>query len=501
MNNAVLYGRVFRVAIFFAVFALATPLCDAAPLIKETPDAAGAAQWLKNLAPIRSPDTVMDTMNAFDIHKTLDEPDWDAIHNAGMPGFYADPVLKNAILKKLKAELQQRSQIMGIAGAFFNRNVVGEGFWEMIEPEPGNIHYEITDEILFAANASGTQSLMLITPLASWDQLNGGYFFDQPFSDPRGNLFMLNSSLKALGPVVDLQAYRAFLSGMKKHTGQMYFEIGNEVDGGSWGTYKDTAGAYKYLELLRHSRQALGPNAIIVNAGAIGFKGFPPTDMDRFWRTFFAYGGADLIDALNLHYGNEIDTTAADSSELGSLLEYFNRLMKDFHVTKPIWLTEVPFGDASLSERQVAGLTLRRFAYAAFRGTRKFFIEFCEDRLPAGPPQGLNGLARSAMMFRDLNGAYVAQLMFYSQRLINYKLSGFTSCEELKSDEQYRFTVNGRSVYVLRGTGMVPTELLGQKVRITDISGHEDFPRLPPGPVPVSVIAVGSEIPVFVELD
>ncbi len=475
-------------------------LC-AAPFGNETPDAAGVALWVKNLPPINSPDTVLDTLNAFDIHKALDLGDWEAVHNAGMPGFYNDPALSGAVIAKLKKELLLRAQIMATARGWFNRNVIGEAFWDMVEPVKGSYHIQITDEILFAAQFSGAKPLVLVTPLSSWDQMDGKYKSDPPFSDPLGNLFMLSPAVKGLGPVVDLNAYGDFLSKLKQRTGPAYFEIGNEVDGGPGATYRGEAGAKKYIKLLAVSKTALGTGSTILNAGALGFSGKPPSDMDGFWQTFFSQGGVKSIDVLNLHYLMELDKTAADSSGLGSMLNYFNELMNASGDVRPIWITEIPFGDAALSERQTAGVTLRRFAYAAARGVRKFFIEFAEDRLPGGGPlQGLSGLARSAMMHRELNGDYVARLMFYSHRLINHKLSGFTDCMELAADEQYRFIVKGKSVYVLRGDRPIPAELRGKHVRITDIAGFEEFPILPTDPVPVSLIARGNEIPVFVEL-
>ena len=35
------------------------------------------------------------------------------------------------------------------------------------------------------------------------------------------------------------------------------------------------------------------------------------------------------------------------------------------------------------------------------------------------------------------------RLIFYTQKLMNYKLTAFTECEEIVKGEQYRFTVGG----------------------------------------------------------
>jgi hypothetical protein len=454
------------------------------PLFLETPTASLAAPWLKALDLAPSPAAVVHAMNPYHIQRILSDTTRNEIHAAGMAGFYTSPQLKESTLETLQLAYQTRSKIMRLGGIYLSRNLTGEGFWEIVEPQPEIFHYEITDAILNAAASGAGGSLMVIQPYASWDQLAAGYppktENDSLFAG--GDFFVLKQNTGP-GPAFDLPAYESFLTHLDQHTGQKVFEIANEMDGGSGASYPNSEGALAYIELLRSSRKGLGPDATIVNGGSIGFLDVQANK--DFWITFFSHGGGALIDALNVHYPGEWNQAFQDSSELGEFLDFFNGVMAANSVVKDIWITEFVIGDPSFDEQQVAEWYLKRFCFAAVRGTKKIFIEFSDFR----GSHGLAPLGRSAMFYTE-GETFTAQLMFYTQKLINLKLSSFAHCTELVRDEQYEFTVDGHPVYVVWGVGSPPTALAGHVVKVTDVFGNETITSTP----------VLTSRPVFVEI-
>lgn len=454
------------------------------PLFLETPTASLAAPWLKALALAPSPRAVVHAMNPYHIQRILSDTTRNEIHAAGMAGFYATPPLEGNTLETLRLAYQTRSGIMRSGGIYFSRDLTGEGFWDIVEPQPGVFHYEITDAILNAAGGAAGGSLMVIQPYASWDQLAADYA-PKPENDSMflgGDFFVLKQNTGP-GPAFNLPAYENFLSHLKEHTGQGFFEIANEMDGGNGASYPNSAGALAYIELLKSSRRGLGPDATIVNGGSIGFLDVQANK--DFWITFFSNGGGALIDVLNVHYPGEWNQAFQDSSELGEFLDFFHGVMAANSVVKDIWITEFVIGDSSFDEQQVAEWYLKRFSFAAARGTRKIFVEFADFH----GSKGLAPLARSAMFYTE-GQTFTAQLMFYTQKLINLKLSSFTACSELARDEQYEFAVNGHPVYVLWGAGSPPAALAGHVVKVTDVFGNETVTSTP----------VLTSSPVFVEI-
>jgi hypothetical protein len=454
------------------------------PLFIETPTAAQAAAWLRNLRFTPSAAAVVHVMNPYHVQRLLSDSQRSEIHSVGMAGFYANGELKDSTLATLAAQYMIRSALMHAGCLYFSRDLTGPGFWEIVEPERGEFHYEITDLILDAPRRSGGAELMVVQPYASWDQAAAGYASAPENEDmfTSGDYFVLKENTGP-GPAFDLEAYEDFLTHLMAHTAQSVWEIGNEVDGGNGGTYSGAAGAAEYVELLQRSRTALGSDVTIVNAGSIGFVTF--SEVAAFWPAFFSAGGGALIDALNLHYPGEWYQAASDSSELEELLDFFNGLLAANALAKEIWLTEFVVGDPSLSEQQVAEWYLKRFSFAAARGARKFFVELADSK----GKDGLAPLGVSAMFYLE-DGAFHAQLMFYTQKLINMKLTGFTGCAELVKDRQYEFAVNGKPVWVLWGAGALPPTLAGRTVKVTDVFGNET----------VTVSPTLTDRPVFVEL-
>ena len=60
---------------------------------------------------------------------------------------------------------------------------------------------------------------------------------------------------------------------------------------------------------------------------------------------------------------------------------------------------------------------------------------------------------------------------YYGLKTLIEKLDKFTSAEKL-AEGHYRFTVGGKTVYVLWGSGEIPEEIRGE-VLVIDIYGEE----------------------------
>ena len=138
---------------------------------------------------------------------------------------------------------------------------------------------------------------------------------------------------------------------------------------------------------------------------------------------------------------------------------------------KPIWITEIgtfagTWRGITQSEEYQAEWYLKYFAFGAARGVKKIFIDF--------PGDIIMGIGMSGMTYTTMGDPTpTARLIFYTQKLMNHKLTAFTGCEELVKGEQYRFTVGGKSVYVLWGTHSLPSDLNGKTLKGTDVYGNE----------------------------
>ena len=448
-------------------------------LYLESETAAQAASWLKELKLSPSDNGVVGTMLPYHLLSYLKMEQKTAIHQSGMDNFYDNQSLENAAIANLENGYALTTEILENSGLYFSRDHTDIGFWEIVEPTPGEYHYDIPDLIISSAQTDNIRNLITLLPFALWDQENAGY---PPNSQNNqlylGDYFPLSKNTGP-GPAYNLTAYENFLSRLKDRYdgngandlaglkfGLNYFEINNEPEG-SGGGYKNKAN--DYITLLQKSREALGSNAIIMNGGALEWITQP--EISTFWNTFFENGGNNYIDIFNMHYNDERNypTTTFDNFE--TVLDYWDNLMTAHGGRKPIWITEFGTfagtqGGRTQSEDDQAEWYLEHFCFGAARGVKKIFIDFSGDNV--------SGIGQSAMTYTAIgNPTPTARLIFYTQKLMNYKLAAFTDCEEIVKSEQYRFTVGGKSVCVLWGTHPLPMGLSGRTLKVTDVYGNE----------------------------
>jgi hypothetical protein len=486
-------------AVSVRVFFFAGGTAFSAPVVfKDSATAAQASFWLRKQLNFKSsPDEVVSALFPYNILRILNQQTKVTIHDNGMISFYSDPVLVNDVLNnQLKPVLADHAGLMKAGCLYYGRSFSMEGSWEVIEPEKGKFHFEIPQVILNSAAAGGGEDLMVIVPFSSWDQGVPGFGTDTTIPTFAGGA----SPKPPLGPVKNPVDFADFCKNVKlMFPNQKIFEIANEME------FPDQAPYYKkgteYAALVNTSRNNLPAGSKILNGGAIGILA---PEANQFWVDFFDAGGGNDIDVLNIHYPNEVNYGEPEKSQrdptfkgLESLLDFFNDLMENeiqkgnLAGMKPIWITEfcVGIGHPQITEREVAEWYVKKFSFAAARNVKKVFVEF-GGKIPGTPP----------LFFETAPFTYEVTLSFYTQKLMNHKLTGFTECTELARAEQYRFRVGAKNVYVFWGDKLAPSELQAKKVKITDIFGNETITVIPANTAVNKLPGGNPDRPVFIEL-
>lgn len=264
-----------------------------------------------------------------------------------------------------KKEATHLSKVAGAENAYWMR---GHPFiWNDIEKEKGEFDWTITDERLiglkdkenyFGVNQGEEYHLAMIWPYANWDQ-------DACHQDPKylatGHLKESKEDLK-IGAPCDIEAYSNFLKKVvERYDGDgiddmpglktpiNYWEIMNEpeMQGGSIGGAGEDLKFFvgtpeEYLEILKASYETIkkaDPEAKVAHAG---MAGVPSMDkkFQNFWNPVFEAGGGNYSDIANIH-AISVDNRKED---LG-VIEFKKYLEKYGIKDKPIWFTEVQFGE------------------------------------------------------------------------------------------------------------------------------------------------------------
>ena len=265
-----------------------------------------------------------------------------------------------------------------------------------------------------------------------------------------------------------------------------YWEVGNEeeaMDGG----FKDAP--EKYVELIQASHEvikAASQDFKVVLGGAVDLK----EETKPFWREFFRLGGGNYIDVVNFHYNCEKTQHRTDPSYYIEHLDFFNELMDNYGLDKPMWITE--FGTYSGSPEMLLGTGqylptqseeyqtawyVKYYTIGIEKGVRVFFPDL---RGAIDSPIGAGAMFDMMGNPKD----YVE-----AQKVMWGKVGGFSAVQKLV-DGQYKFIVDAKPVYVLWGTGPLPAEITGT-VLITDLYGNEQT-------MDATAITL-SEVPIFVE--
>lgn len=363
-------------------------------------------------------------------------------------------------------------------GVHWQRPHPGPFVWGMIEASPGTYDWSQADQFVRDAQEARILLAATIWPYADWDQqrcharLPGAPFSFLPtLGDYRGK-------------PCDPDAYRLFVTTLvERYDGDgvddmpglalpiKYWEVINEPEplAGTPFFVGDPQDA-DYLQMLMATSQYVkfaDPDAKVLNGGIAWLR----DEKKTFWEAVLAEG-ARFIDVLTIHA-----VPAPDDLNLASL----QVLMDELGLEKPVWVTEIHLAprrggsSANTVEEQErwSALLVRDFTAAFGRGADKLFYLGLDNATPTAPAALLVNC--SEVVGGELEedhlqlGGCQKQKAFYAFQTIVDKIDYFEEVEQL-NEGQYKFTVEGRPVYVLWGDRPLPAEI-GGKVRLTDIFG------------------------------
>jgi hypothetical protein len=250
--------------------------------------------------------------------------------------------------------------------------------------------------------------------------------------------------------------------------------------------------AEDYFEILKATYQTVkhaDPEAVVVQGGMAGMMEIDTT----FWQAVFDLGGAHYFDVANMHsigHGEHLNIPAFKAF-----------LARNGINDKPIWVTEVQYQQARQTENYTnadfAKILARSYIFALANGVDKLL--YVNIKMPPAGKDGGPPFDERSALIND-NGEKTA--LFYAHLTVANmlgKLSSADTVEKIKetvgswsiTEGQYKFTINGKVIYALWGSGSLPSAITG-KARVTEISGAQ-------GEVDASTLRL-SDSPIFVEI-
>ncbi len=346
--------------------------------------------------------------------------------------------------------------------------------WSVIEASNNQYNWTEMDQVVSTANGRDIDVL--------------GYFYDQPRWSRDPDDENCNTLLKTRPPdpcaITDWAEYEDFAKtvaerydGNHGHGTLQYIGIWNEVQGFA----RMDADDYKpWLERGYRAVKEGNPNATVLIGSNLGPLDFP--------------GAADFIDVMlrdeSAYYDIfDFHIYQTDDNAVGQTVEDMKSRMERFNVDKPIWLTEtaqlmpsVPCNNLAWQGEEAQSV-IRRYAQALGNGVDAVFwyafegvatIEEDASGLGCGAPTnfslgGLNWLPAKTSGKTDTVTPRPAYTTF---QVMTGKLAGYSAVEKI-TDTQYKFTVNGRAVYVLwcdTSSCSLPSAITG-RVTVTDYLG------------------------------
>jgi hypothetical protein len=351
-------------------------------------------------------------------------------------------------------------------GLTWDRPHPGPFSWDKVEPTEGSYDFSAPDALVKYAQSLGAPILATIWPFAEWDQ---EYWMSQPDWEASHG-FQQELPISRYKPH-DMDAYKAFVKALvERYDGDgiddmpgltmpiKHWEVLNEPETSDWSDLNFFKGdASDYLEVLQATWEAIkeaDPEAVVLNGGCTGQTPF------TFWQEVMSLGGGAYFDVGNTH--SITPTLEEEDLNTGA----WDELMDAYGISS-FWVTEVQIASGTtsgqeMSEDDQARLICKGYVRAFANGAQKIFYtiyqvdENSEEKFKNAALVDPDGRKRPA---------------WYALYTLIQKLDGFSQVETLAYG-QYKFTVNGRTVYVLWGSGSVPSEISGQ-VRVTTYTGEE----------------------------
>ena len=341
----------------------------------------------------------------------------------------------------------------------------GPFIWDELQKDGGEYDWSFSDNYIKKSQSYNFNIIGTIWPFADWDQKSchslevcRGYGFEGLPPGPPDKLPIYRCK------PCDMTVYSSFVQNLvERYDGDglddmpgliypiKYWEALNEpeIQTKELIFFKGTTDEYfQILKTTYNAVKSADPEAKVLHAGMAGmFK-----DPLNFWKPIFAQGAGNYFDIANVH---SID---ADNED------FFAKEMKDFlenyNLTKSIWITEAQYGrGGEVSGEEFDKLLIKSYASAFGNGAEKIFYVGLHTPTPGHPDAAL------IAQWNQKNPIY------YSFKTLVEKIDYFESAEQL-AENQYKFTVADKLVYILWGTSAIPSEIAGV-VKVTDIKGDE----------------------------
>jgi len=378
------------------------------------------------------------------------------------------------------------------AGGTFDRPFFELFQWGRIEPQPGMFDFTETDQYVQEAQQYGFHIVANIQPRADWDQSKCHQVSSFPSLD--------GPTFSPTDKPCDMQAYGNFVTALvERYDGDGYqdmpeltvpikhWEVMNEVGFTDYFT-GSPADYFQILKTTSQAAKAADPEAIILQGGMAGMM----PECSSFCQGIFDLGGADYIDVFNMHsigHGEHLNIPA-----------FKDFLGKNSLTEKPIWVTEVQFQQSDQTQNYTAEdfakILARSYIFALANGVDKLL--YVNIKMPPHA-QGVPFDQRSALI--DDQGNKTP--LFYAHLTIARMLGDLSKDDHVDimrehvgswhvDEGEYKFTIDGKTIYALWGTGSLPAGITGQ-VKVTNMSGKQNT-------VEASSIRL-SDSPIFVEIE
>lgn len=345
---------------------------------------------------------------------------------------------------------------------------VREGiFWSNLEPVNNQYNWSSFDAIVETAYSKGIKVLGYFISTPAWAVRRPGCQSD-------------------ICAIWDLNEFKQFAKDVAaRYKGKMdYIEILNEV---TLAEFFEQSPDNNYADWLVAGYRGVkegNPDAKVLIGGFVNpldVQGF----VDNMLQNYNQY-----YDIVNFHvYASEDAVTSAS--------RYLKGRMQAFNVDKPIWITETSTKtfDNQTDLQRLAKDVIKRYARSFGEGIAKvFWWPLCQVPLPGESPVGCATSPWVTSLGWD-DPRCLGQPQFHPRqayntyKLMTSKLDGFSSVIKF-NDTQYKFVLNENNVYILWGSGSVPSEISGT-VKVTDYIGNEQTRQ--------AEEIVLTESPIFVE--
>jgi len=195
----------------------------------------------------------------------------------------------------------------------------------------------------------------------------------------------------------------------------------------------------------------------VVQAGVAGIG----PDKEQFLRSYLALGGGEYFDIANMHFIHSGDFETFN-------VEPFKRILQDYGIEKPIWVTEVQIESGPganypyLTDEEAAALLVKGYVRAFALGADKLFYVVLKP-IPEFPP--------NVVVSSLINTHGEKRTTYFAMETMIEKLGNFIHVEELDAG-LFKFETPQGPVYVVWNCSRLPEDEFEGEVLLTDILGE-----------------------------